>query len=247
MKVAVLADIHGNAIALQEVLSDMKKEEISNIILLGDLVMKGPMPSECVDLLDTNELHILANIKGNTEEWLEEITLDFEPLTLHEKELFLYYKYAVQQLSEKQRFYLKDLPHTQELFIEGNSILCNHGTPKSNVEAFDEHIYSEKIEAALEGVTQDLILGGHSHTYFFQKRKNQYIFNPGSVGSSLEEDKLASYGILDLSKEEITFRQQKVAYDKNKILEVAKKRHFPLLDAYRKLMEPSRREMEAFL
>lgn len=239
MKVAVLADIHGNAVALKSVLSDIRKEGISKGILLGDLVMKGPMPSECLTLLEESNISFLANIKGNTEEWLEDITPEFEPLTLHEKELFLYYQYAKDHLSESQILFLKNLPHTQELFIEGKTILCNHGTPVSNVEAFNEHVYIGKIEAALQEVSQELILGAHSHTYFFQKIKEQYVFNPGSVGSSLEEDKMASYGIINFFGDTIEFSQKKVDYNRNEIIQIAEKEHFPLTSTYKKLIEPS--------
>lgn len=239
MKVAVLADIHGNAFALERVLDDMQKEDISKMILLGDLVMKGPMPFECLNLLEQCKIDILANIKGNTEDWLFEIAADFEPLTLHEKELFLYYQYAISHLSESQICFLKNLPHTQELVLEGRTILCNHGTPKSNVEAFDEHTYFEKIESAIKDVTQDLILGAHSHTYFYQKVKEQHIFNPGSVGSSLEEDKMASYGVIDFQADGIEFFQRKVDYEREKIMQVAKDSHFPLREAYQKQITPS--------
>ncbi len=40
MKIAVLSDIHGNGIALNCVISDMKKQNINKAIILGDVVMK---------------------------------------------------------------------------------------------------------------------------------------------------------------------------------------------------------------
>lgn len=45
MKVAVLSDIHGNGVALKYAIRDFKKLGISKIVILGDVVMKGPMPS----------------------------------------------------------------------------------------------------------------------------------------------------------------------------------------------------------
>lgn len=43
LKIGVISDLHGNCIALNKVIEDLKKENISDIILLGDVVMKGPM------------------------------------------------------------------------------------------------------------------------------------------------------------------------------------------------------------
>ena len=44
MKIAILSDIHGNSLALDAVLSDLKKEEIDGYWILGDLVALGPDP-----------------------------------------------------------------------------------------------------------------------------------------------------------------------------------------------------------
>jgi predicted phosphodiesterase len=67
MKVAVLSDIHGNGIALNCAIRDLKNIGINKVIILGDVVMKGPMPLQVLELLNDKALEILAWIKGNTE------------------------------------------------------------------------------------------------------------------------------------------------------------------------------------
>ncbi len=42
MKVAVLSDIHGNMVALEEVLKDAKKEQVNEYIVLGDMITDFP-------------------------------------------------------------------------------------------------------------------------------------------------------------------------------------------------------------
>ena len=44
MRIAILSDIHGNSLALDAVLSDLKEEEIDGYWILGDLVALGPDP-----------------------------------------------------------------------------------------------------------------------------------------------------------------------------------------------------------
>ena len=46
MKIAVISDIHGNGTALSYAIKDLKNLDINKIIILGDVVMKGTMPSE---------------------------------------------------------------------------------------------------------------------------------------------------------------------------------------------------------
>jgi predicted phosphodiesterase len=51
MKIAVLSDIHGNGVALYYVIKDMKEQGIDHTVILGDAVMKGPMPKEVMEAL----------------------------------------------------------------------------------------------------------------------------------------------------------------------------------------------------
>lgn len=51
MKVAIIADIHGNAVALQTALSAIEEESPDRIICLGDVVANGPQPSESLDIV----------------------------------------------------------------------------------------------------------------------------------------------------------------------------------------------------
>ena len=46
-----MSDIHGNLIALQEVLQKALQEKISGIIILGDLIDYGPSSNEVIEQL----------------------------------------------------------------------------------------------------------------------------------------------------------------------------------------------------
>jgi predicted phosphodiesterase len=51
MRVALLADIHGNALALSAVLADLARDSVDQIICLGDVVEGGPQPREALGLI----------------------------------------------------------------------------------------------------------------------------------------------------------------------------------------------------
>lgn len=53
-KIAIIADIHGNLSALNSVLDDIKKRNISHIYCLGDIAIKGTSPNEVTDLIREN-------------------------------------------------------------------------------------------------------------------------------------------------------------------------------------------------
>ena len=55
-KIAVISDIHGNAIALSEVFKDIKKRNIHTVINLGDSLY-GPLdPKGTFDILTVNKV-----------------------------------------------------------------------------------------------------------------------------------------------------------------------------------------------
>ena len=60
--IALISDLHGNLPALEAVLRDIKRRNISRIFCLGDLVGKGPHAEKVVDICqDVCEV----TIKGN--------------------------------------------------------------------------------------------------------------------------------------------------------------------------------------
>jgi len=62
MRQALLSDIHGNLEALQAVLADVAKQNVDEIICLGDVVGYGPNPIECLELvMKKSKLTILGN------------------------------------------------------------------------------------------------------------------------------------------------------------------------------------------
>jgi predicted phosphodiesterase len=67
MRIAVIADIHGNLPALEAVLADIRRRDIDRTMNLGDCV-SGPLwPREVCDLLmDRDDLII----RGNHDRWV---------------------------------------------------------------------------------------------------------------------------------------------------------------------------------
>lgn len=236
MKVAVISDIHGNVVALKYAIKNLKNLGIRKIIILGDVVMKGPMPSQVLETLADKDLEILAWIKGNTDLWFEEIPDTFIPESAREKELYSYYKYAKENLTEAQIEFLKELPLECSITIEGSEILCVHGTPKSIVEAIDGSVPEEEIKKAIHGVKEQVVLSGHSHTSYIGEVAGKKLFNVGSVGNSLDGDNSISYGILDFSGNNLMLMNRRISYPTNEIIDIAVKNNFPMLDEYKKVI-----------
>jgi predicted phosphodiesterase len=69
MRIALLADIHGNLSALEAVLAALQAEAVDQLICLGDVAAVGPQPHEVIGRL--RDVGCPA-VKGNTDAWLSD-------------------------------------------------------------------------------------------------------------------------------------------------------------------------------
>lgn len=233
MKIAVLADIHGNGIALKYTVEDLAELGINKVVILGDVVMKGPMPCEVMNVLNQKGLEILAWIKGNTDLWFDEIGDDWVPSTIKEEELYGFYKFAKDNLNEDQISLIRGLPVEYSFSVDNINILCVHGTPKSITESIDGRVSTVEISKAIEGVDEQIILCGHSHVPFIGEVNGKRIVNAGSIGYSLDGDNRISYGILDVSDGNVEMINRRVSYPIDDLLGIAAERKFPNMDKYK--------------
>src|SRR5580700_3177256 len=68
MRLGVIADVHGNDVALRAVLDDAARHHVDRWWVLGDLVLFGPRPAEVLDLL--RGLPGISMLRGNTDRYV---------------------------------------------------------------------------------------------------------------------------------------------------------------------------------
>jgi putative phosphoesterase len=176
VRLAVISDIHGNLVALEAVLSDIRHHAPDAIVNLGDCVTGPLWPRETFELLDTLRV---PTVRGNHDRWIADM-----PVT--ETSATILFTHA--SLTVAQRASLGSLPQTITLADE---VLAVHGTPRSDV----EYLLEEKVDGRLSlatpatvatrlaGASATVVLCGHSHhqhTAFASA--GRLVVNPGSVG-----------------------------------------------------------------
>jgi diadenosine tetraphosphatase ApaH/serine/threonine PP2A family protein phosphatase len=220
MRFAAIADIHGNALALEAVLDDARAMGLSDIVNLGDC-LGGPLENgRTADRLIGLGL---PTVRGNHDRYL----IDPDVGAMHEWE-----SDAWPELTPAHFHWLRSLPPT--LVWRDDVFLC-HATPDDDNRYWletvspDGHLHLRpraEIEALAAGIGQSLILCGHSHlARAVTLSDGRLIVNPGSVGCPAYDDvaphphkveagtPLASYAILERTGGiwRPTFRH--VAYD----------------------------------
>ncbi len=184
-KIAVLADIHANAWALEAVLGDAKRRGITEFIYLGD-VLYGPMqPRRTYELLQT--IQLCAGVRGNQ----DRLIYDATPEILNSNPTLAF---VVDELGAEPIDWLRRLPRTA--VFEDNLFLF-HGTPASDTTYLLEDVTSGRpllrsmagISNLLGPVPQAVALCGHTHIpRLVQLPQGPLILNPGSVGLPAYDD-----------------------------------------------------------
>ncbi|HEY5831886.1 MAG TPA: metallophosphoesterase family protein [Hyphomicrobiaceae bacterium] len=176
MRLAVIADVHGNLPALETILADIARRGADLTINLGDCV-SGPLwPREAMDLLESSAI---PSVRGNHDRWVAETPRErMYPSDAH----------AFDRLTPEQRRALGALPPRIEL---DGGIVAVHGTPSDDNAYLLEDIVDgclvlsrpQQIAARLEGASASLLLCAHSHKpRVVYGPAGMTILNPGSVG-----------------------------------------------------------------
>ncbi|MFE1627399.1 metallophosphoesterase family protein, partial [Brevibacillus reuszeri] len=129
-RIAVIYDIHGNAPALEAVLSEIQNCKVDAIVVGGDLAW-GPQPALVMERLLSLRGTVYF-IRGNADrevaggygveqgldDWIAEIN-----------------RWCAEQLSSQQMDFLRNLKDSVTLTIDGlGEVLFVHGSPRSDEE-----------------------------------------------------------------------------------------------------------------
>ncbi|MDY6875286.1 MAG: metallophosphoesterase family protein [Chloroflexota bacterium] len=122
MRLAVLADIHGNGEALRAVMADLDgRGGADRLLVLGDIVLLGPDPGEVVELLLERDA---LGVYGNTDCFL--LATDWFAFEPRNEEAFADQAlclWALEQLDERAGAWLRALPFQRELEVGDQKVL----------------------------------------------------------------------------------------------------------------------------
>lgn len=218
-RLAVLADIHGNADALAAVLVDVLDQSPDALVNLGDC-FSGPL-----DVARTAHLlagaGFAATVRGNHDRWLA------DPNAMDDWD-----RLALPHLKAETLAWLAALPATA---VVDDAFLC-HATPQDDLSYWLESFTTDgtarraaldKITARAKGIPQSLMLCGHTHVArAVRLADGRLVVNPGSVGCPGFTDHaapsprhvcagtpFASYAILDRAGASWAVNHRLVPYD----------------------------------
>lgn len=241
MRIALLADIHGNSIALDAVLNDIAaRGDVDAYGLLGDYCAIGPDPVGVLERLARLPVHFC--VRGNADRFLT--TSSYPEPTIADvqrdpslarilAEIHSGFGWTQGAITATGWFdWLDDLPlEHRETLSHGTRLLAVHAAPGRDDNPALEHNMSDEDAAALiANCAADLVLTGHTHVAHDRIVENVRLVNPGSVSNPKAPDLRAKYAVLHIGNDDYRVEQRYVDYDHGAVVEHLREMHHPSPD-----------------
>ena len=225
--VVVLADVHGNAAALREVLTALEGQTYDALVIAGDLILNGPQPAQTLETIRGLDV---PTVYGNADRYV------CDPC--HPD---LGVQWVRERLDAEAIAWLADLPFAHRITPPGgesptDDLLIVHATP-TDVEAvlvlepdrFGLLTVTPQPESErLLGKAQaNLILAGHLHYASSGKVENQRCATVGSVGFPYDGDTRSAYARVSWDGHSWEVRHCRIAYDHLQVAQAIERSSFP--------------------
>lgn len=226
MRIAVIADIHSNAPALEAVLADLAEQSIDQIVHLGD-AFNGPVdPAAVARLLRARPM---IHVCGNGERM---ILSDDPQQRTHSA------RYARERLSDDDLVWIQGWP----LVVAKPEFIACHASPQNDTDYLLEELVvggvrlrkPEDIRIQLGAIEAPVLLCAHTHVpRFVRVSDGLVILNPGSVGLPAYAHQLpishvmevgspeARYAIVEIYGNKVKAAHFSIPYDHDKAARLA--------------------------
>jgi putative phosphoesterase len=235
MRVALISDLHANAVALDAVLADIARVGVDQIICLGDVATLGPRPDVVLDTL--RQLGCTC-ILGNHDEFMldEQLihTYTEAPVVVDAVD------WCRDRLSSTDIEFIRTFKKTFDVALDKTAkLFLYHGTPRSNMEDLLATTPVDLLDEMLCGHTATVMSGGHTHIQMMRQHRGTLVVNPGSVGLPFKEYVAgraptlldhAEYATIGADRDGVTVQLRRVAVDRAALRNAVKDSDNPLRD-----------------
>lgn len=223
--------MHANAVAFEAVINDLRRHGPDAIVCLGDIVMRGPQPRECVEML--RSLNPLVTVRGNFDNRFTRWPgPTWSPKTYKEELLLRDFEYTCARLPQTDQVWLGNLPVGFSTLIGGLGIELYHAAPGSLVPYTWPWAPVEDLCKLRVNETSKLVLFGHMHHAFVRPAMGFTVVNTGSVGLPFDGDNRASYVIIDLDGYNMAIQIRRVSYDVEAAIQIARSNSMPDVEVF---------------
>lgn len=212
-RVAVVTDIHGNAVALAAALERIESLGIEQIYCGGDLVGYGPRPDEvCREIEERRIPTIYGNYDYAIGRDLEDCGCAY--VTQHDRELGQQsVEWTLAHTDERSKAFMRALPFDLRFELGGRRVRLVHGSPRKVNEYLFEDKPARTFERIAAGADCDVLVFGHTHKPWVAEYGGVLFVNCGSVGKPKDGDPRAAFAVLEAASTGTEVTIERVEYD----------------------------------
>ena len=207
MKLAVFSDIHGNYEALEAVYNDIKKQNVDEIIFLGDAIGIGPQPIKCLEFI-MNHPDIKMILGNHEARQMKEFNIDFY------QEGNRHHLWVHKKINKDHMDFINKLPFSILKEYNGKKVLFSHFFIKSKninnlfypFEIIDD---KEELKKIVDKLDCDYIFVGHHH--YIYEYDDLGVVDVGTSGCVYNN--VTHYYIVNIDKD-ITYGIKKINFDR---------------------------------
>ncbi len=215
-RIAVLSDVHGNAVALEAVRTALRREKPDAILVAGDHVFNGPDPVGAVDAIRELEASGALVVQGNTDVAVADFDYgaafpwfaDGVPDSFRAAA-----EWAHDELADEHLDWLRRLPAERRLDVDGTMVLLCHASPGSQTAGFDPGLDPSVVLERISRTDARVVACGHTHLPEVRDFGWKVIVNDGSAGFVFDGDPTASWALVTVSDEEVTAEIRRESFD----------------------------------
>ena len=229
MRIAIISDMHGNDLAFEAVEADIQKQNVDQLVCLGDAVQGGPQPAAIIQRLRQLNCSV---VMGNADAWLitgkETADEGIPPERL--KKMGEIRNWSLSQLTEDDIGYISSFQPTITIKLEHDiDLLCFHGSPASFDDVILPAASEEEFQKFLGAYPDRILTGGHTHAQQIRRLGKYFFFNPGSVGfayshnqpeSQFYADPWAEYAILTTTEGRVNLEFRRIPFDAQELIRI---------------------------
>lgn len=185
-RVAVISDVHGNAIALEAVLREVAGERPDLVVFGGDLTW-GSLPEETDALVEPLRSSAIF-VRGNAERAL------FEAAERPDEKRTVRERWMLERHSAALRSFLATFVRQAKVRVDAlGPVLFCHGSPRSDEEVITPATPEQRMRTLMDGVPETVLVSAHTHIQFDRTVAGIRSINPGSAGMPYEGRSGAAY------------------------------------------------------
>ena len=247
MRVGLIADLHGNLVALDAVLADLAGRPVDRLVCLGDVAALGPQPREVVSRL--REMGV-PSVLGNTDDWVVAGSVP-EPRPAGADPVADLTHWCRAQLSSADLTYLAGFPPELDVTLApGRHLQCFHGSPRSHEDVIAAGVPEEMFDAMRLDPAARFLSGGHTHVQLVRRRDRSWLINPGSVGlpgvgpdspylAPPRPASAAEYAVLEVADGRVSLELRSVPLDVEGMLRLARESGMPHVEWWAERWDPA--------